>query len=326
MVQTAHEIGRPGQPQGAMAQDPAPPAVTGAELLAWRRRQLGLGGQPADLDWLLDLGGGVRWPQLQSLRLHPERALQLQRSLAELERLWGEHLRSAAPLQYLLGLCPWRDLELQVAPGVLIPRQETELLVELALAGVEPQARLRWADLGTGSGCLAVALARALPRSEGVAVDLSPEALDQAQTNLERLQVAERVQLRQGSWWEPLQDRWGQLDLVLSNPPYIPTAVWRQLEPVVRDHEPALALDGGGDGLAAIRSVVAGAGRALAPGGWLLLEHHHDQSAAVLELLRGAGLEEVEAHRDLEGRWRFARGRRILTTAQTLQPLQPRHA
>lgn len=290
------------------------PRVSGEELLAWRRRQLSLGGHAVDLDWLLDLAGGVGWQPLQALRLHPQRPVPLQRDLAQLEQLWNEHLRSAAPLQYLVGICPWRDLELAVAPGVLIPRQETELLVELALADVDPQAALRWADLGTGSGCLAVALARGLPRSRGLAVDVSPDALIQAEANLARAQVEDRVQLRQGSWWEPLQDGWGHWDLVVSNPPYIPTGVWEQLEPVVREHEPALALDGGDDGLSAIRQLAAGAVQALAPGGWLLLEHHHDQSEAVLSLLRRGGLADVEAHRDLEGQWRFARGRRPQAT------------
>jgi release factor glutamine methyltransferase len=97
---------------------------------------------------------------------------------------------------------------------------------------------------------------------------------------------------------------------VVSNPPYIPTAVWAQLDACVRDHEPSLALDGGADGLDAIRAIAAGAIHHLAPGGWLLLEHHHDQSSAVLDLLVAAGLERAQAHRDLEGIWRFASGRR----------------
>ena len=310
MVQLPRHSGTAQGPGEAAPEATGGPVVSGEELLAWRRRQLSLGGHASDLDWLLDLGGGVGWQPLQALRLHPQRPVQLQQDLAQLEQLWREHLHSAAPLQYLVGICPWRDLELQVAPGVLIPRQETELLVELALAAVDPQTALRWADLGTGSGCLAVALARSLPRSRGLAVDLSPDALLQATANLARAQVDDRVQLRQGSWWEPLRDSWGHWELVVSNPPYIPTAVWDELEPVVRRHEPALALDGGDDGLGAIRELAAGAAQALAPGGWLLLEHHHDQSEAVLNLLKRGGLVDVEAHRDLEGQWRFARGRR----------------
>lgn len=295
---------------------PAPPAngpdallITASELLGWRRRLLALGGDAAAFDWLLDLGAGLRWSQLQALWCHPEAEVRLQGSLEALEALWRRHLDSHEPLQYLVGRCPWRDLELPVAPGVLIPRQETELLVDLALSlwpSERPEAR--WADLGTGSGCLAIALGRSLPLSLGFAVEASPEALAQAGANLTRWELQRRVTLLAGDWWQPLAPWWGELDLVLSNPPYIPSATLAGLDPVVREHEPHLALDGGPDGLRAIRSIVAGSARGLAPGGLLLLEHHHDQSEVVGELLLAAGLERLAEHADLEGRARFASG------------------
>jgi release factor glutamine methyltransferase len=134
--------------------------------------------------------------------------------------------------------------------------------------------------------------------------------LIQARANLRRLQLQQRVEVIEGSWWEPLHRFRGHLDLVVSNPPYIPTATWKELEPIVLRHEPELALHAGEDGLAAIRAIAAEAGQQLAPGGWLLLEHHHDQSAAVLQLLETAGLERVTARRDLEGHERFALARR----------------
>ena len=288
-----------------------PPAasVSGEQLLRWRRQLLQGGGSPSDLDWLLDLQGGVGWQQLQQLRLRPQDALQLETPLPQLEQLWWRHRSSGEPLQYLVGRCPWRNFQLQVAPGVLIPRQETELLIDLAEALIGIPGPGLWADLGTGSGCLAIALATAWPTSLGVAVDCSTAALDQARANLTAQGLTDRVSLRQGNWWEPLQDHWGRLEMVLANPPYIPTAVWQQLDPGVRDHEPALALDGGADGLSAIHAIGAGALTALAPGGWLLLEHHHDQAAAVQALLHQAGLVEVSGHRDLEGVERFASGR-----------------
>lgn len=286
-------------------------SLRAAELLAWRRTMLALGGRPADFDWLLDLAGGIPWAELQLLRLSPHQSLRLHGDRAGLEALWRRHLQHAEPLQYLVGLCPWRDLELAVAPGVLIPRQETELLVDLACAAIRGSCPAPvWADLGTGSGCLAVALAQALPSGSALASDLSGEALQQATENLHRHGLGGRVQLRQGDWWQALEPWWGQLDLVVANPPYIPSALLADLDPVVRDHEPCLALDGGVDGMAAIRSIVAGAGRGLAPGGVLLLEHHHDQSAAVLSLLDQAGLEQPSAHADLEGVLRFAAARR----------------
>ena len=287
--------------------------VAAAELLQWRRDQLKAGGQPSQLDWLLDLEGGVGWQTLQQLRLHPQRSVPLSQPLARLAELWQRHLSSDEPLQYLVGRCPWRDLELEVRPGALIPRQETELMLELAieLLGTATSERpLRWADLGTGSGCLALALARAWPHSQGWAVDCSSEALEQAAANLNRYGQRERIGLLQGDWWEPLKPWFGSLQLVVSNPPYIPTAVWQELEPQVRNHEPALALDGGDDGLAAIRAIASQAAEALAQGGYLLLEHHHDQSGAVVALLEEAGLEQQQAHPDLEGVQRFASARK----------------
>ncbi len=291
--------------------DASPPqaSIPAEALLHGRRMLLQQGVRPADLDWLLDRAGGLAWAELQLLRLHPQRSVALRRSLAELEEIWRRHLRTAEPLQYLVGRCPWRDLDIAVAPGVLIPRQETELLVERALALAPARVSL-WADLGTGSGCLALALALAWPCSRGLAVDISAPALAIARGNWRAAAVEERIDGRQGSWWEPLRPWWGRLELVVANPPYIPSAVVQQLDPVVRDHEPLLALDGGEDGLTALRTIAAGAAEALAPGGWLLLEHHHDQSAAVLGLLKAGGLQQAASSADLEGHRRFAEARR----------------
>lgn len=298
-----------------MAADPTAdnrPQVCGRELLQWRREQLKAGGTPAELNWLLEFQGGLPWRELQALHLQPERSVPLRVPLEEMAALWQRHRRQQEPLQYLVGCCPWRDLELQVAPGVLIPRQETELLVDLAeeIARAQGRTPQLWADLGTGSGCLALALAQAWPASRGIAVDLSPEALSQARANLRSQGRLSQVELRQGDWWTPLRQQWGSLELVVANPPYIPDPIWQELDPVVRDHEPRLALSSGSDGLNAIRVIAAGAAEALAPEGWLLLEHHHDQSTAVQQLLLTAGLVEVEAYSDLEGHARFAVARR----------------
>ena len=288
--------------------------LSGSELQLWRREQLlGQQDQAAALDWLLELEAGLLWRELQASYLHPEAPVQLRCSLQRLEQIWQQHCQQQVPLQHLVGRCPWRDLELEVSPAVLIPRQETELLVELSMgcfdASSGPQ---HWADLGTGSGCVALALARHWPSSCGWAVDCSGEALAVAQRNAAALGLHEGVALHwcEGLWWQPLQPVAGQLDLVVSNPPYIPSAVVDGLEPVVRDHEPRLALDGGSDGLDALRLIIEAAPQMLAPGGWLVLEHHHDQAAAVAELLAAAGLQGRRQQRDLEGQLRFAVARR----------------
>ena len=283
--------------------------LSGTELLTWRRQQLARGGAAADLDWLIDLAGGVPWASLQRLLLDPSRTVAIEQSLEELSELWSRHLQESVPLQHLVGLCPWRDLLLESSPAALIPRQETELLVDLALSQFKVSSPSRWADLGTGSGAIAVSLARAWPTAPGHGVDLSPEALRLAERNVQRCAPHRNCSLHLGSWWTPLKTWWGSLDLVISNPPYIPYSVVDGLEAVVRDHEPHLALSGGEDGLDAIRAVVDGAPTGLSPGGWLLLEHHHDQSGPVTKLMRDAGLVEVRAAADLEGTFRFALAR-----------------
>ena len=283
--------------------------LAGTHLLTWRRQQLARGGAAADLDWLIDLAGGVPWTFLQRLLLDPSRTVAMVQSLDVLAELWERHLQENVPLQHLVGLCPWRDLLLETSPAALIPRQETELLVDLALSQFKTAPPARWADLGTGSGAIAVSLARTWPTASGHGVDLSPDALRLAERNLQRCAPNHNCSLHLGSWWTPLRRWWGSLDLVISNPPYIPSAVVHGLEAVVRDHEPHLALSGGEDGLDAIRAVVNGASTGLAPGGWLLLEHHHDQSGLVLQLMRDAGLVEVSAAADLEGTLRFALAR-----------------
>ena len=284
--------------------------LAGCDLLAWRRRQLRRGGRSVDLDWLLDLGGGVSWSELQRLLIDPEERIAIHQSLAELEKLWLLHLEQSMPLQHLVGVCPWRDVLMEVSAAALIPRQETELLVDLALAFAGGRSPRSWADLGTGCGPIAVSLCRAWPEAEGHAVDVSVDALALAEKNLNALAPQHSCRLHHGSWWVPLRPFWGQLEIVVSNPPYIPSPLLGGLDPVVREHEPHVALVAGEDGLEAIRSLLMDAPRALAPGGVLFLEHHHDQSAMVLKLLSEAGFERPEARSDLQGIPRFALAQR----------------
>ena len=289
---------------------------SGQELLAWRRRQLHRGGRAADLDWLLAMEGNLSWAELQRLRIMPESTAALDSTLLDLESLWSRHLRNHIPLQHLVGRCPWRDFDLQISPAALIPRQETELLIDFALDCLQDHdeggciSTGLWADLGTGSGALAVALARALPEWHGHAVDASTAALALARINLNNLTKSGIWQLHQGSWWDPLAPWWGQFDLVVANPPYIPSQIVEALDPLVRDHEPRLALCGGEDGLESCRTIVERAPLALSPGGWLLLEHHHDQSDQVLGLMGSVGLVSCQPRSDLRGVKRFAIGRR----------------
>ena len=208
------------------------------------------------------------------------------------------------PVAYLLGHRGFWTLDLAVSPATLIPRPETELLVELALARLPVDTALAVADLGTGSGAIALALASERPQVDVTATDLSAAALDVARGNAARNGLA-RVRFVQGAWFAPLQGM--RFDLIASNPPYIASNDPHLQQGDLR-HEPATALASGIDGLDDIRLIVAGAGAHLLPGGWLLIEHGWDQGAAIRALFEHAGFEQVHTERDLEQRDRVTRG------------------
>ncbi len=208
------------------------------------------------------------------------------------------------PVAYLLGYREFFGRAFEVSPAVLIPRPETELLVELAQANVGAGTPATILDLGTGSGCIAVTLALELPRASVTAVDASAIALELAGRNAQRHGAA--VRLLQSDWFSALGGE--RFDLVLANPPYIAAADPHLASGDLR-HEPVAALASGADGLDAIRRIVAGAPAHLAPGGQLWLEHGYDQAAAVRELFSAAGWTDIAQHRDLAGIVRVSGGR-----------------
>lgn len=221
---------------------------------------------------------------------------------ADAEAFCAAIARRAAgePLAYLVGEREFRGLRLQVSPAVLVPRPETEHLVDWALALAPPGARV--ADLGTGSGAIALALRHARPDLALTATDASEDALAVARANAQRLGLP--VRFGAGSWWTPLAGQ--RFELVVSNPPYIAAG-----DPhlAALAHEPQQALTPGGDGLDALRAIVAGGPAHMAAGGWLLLEHGHDQGPAVRDLLDAGGFAAVETRRDLAGLERCTGGR-----------------
>jgi release factor glutamine methyltransferase len=214
------------------------------------------------------------------------------------------------PFAYITGRRGFWTLDLTVTPDVLVPRPETELLVERALAQGDARVAatgresLVVADLGTGSGAIALAIASARPAWRVVASDISPAALEVARGNAIRLRI-EQVEFLEGEWWQPFADR--QFDLAVSNPPYVAADDPAMADPALR-HEPRIALTPGLDGLAALRRIVGGAGPRLRPGGALLLEHGADQAGAVRELLVAQGFDHVRSHADLAGHLRISEG------------------
>ncbi|MDD2913935.1 MAG: peptide chain release factor N(5)-glutamine methyltransferase [Gallionella sp.] len=236
------------------------------------------------------------------LLTHPEQLLtsEQQESYAVLfeQRLRGE------PLAYLLGEREFYGLNFRVTPATLIPRTDTELLVELALQRIPSHGAFRVLDLGTGSGAIALSIAHARPDAEVTAVDASQDALDVAQSNVQRLDL-HNVRLMRSDWFTGLAGE--RFDLIVSNPPYIAAADTHLAQGDLR-FEPRSALASGADGLDDIRRIVVQAQTYLNPGGWLLLEHGYDQAERVRALLQQAEFAEVFSACDLAGIERVSGG------------------
>ncbi len=232
---------------------------------------------------------------------HPERPVEP--AAEERYRTLIARRSRGEPLAYLTGTREFWSLPLAVSAAVLVPRPETELLVERALA-LCPAPRARIADLGTGSGAIALALASERPCWRITATDLSAAALDMARLNARQLGLA-GVEFRAGSWFEPLAGE--RFALILSNPPYIAGDDPALDDPALA-HEPRLALTPGADALACLRVIGRDAPQHLEPGGWLLLEHGAAQGPAVRDELVLAGLRSVRSHRDLAGHERITEG------------------
>ncbi|MBD2502594.1 peptide chain release factor N(5)-glutamine methyltransferase [Anabaena azotica] len=291
--------------------------ISGLQLWQWRTQatQAAIAHDVpvAELDWLLqEIAGLDRLAlRLESFKHWSEISLSL--SLEELDQLWQRRLSDRLPVQYIAGVTPWRKFRLRVSSAVLIPRPETECLIDLAVAAVAdskaaPQLQQgHWVDLGTGSGAIALGLADAFREATIHAVDYSREAMAIAEQNAHNLGFFERMRFYQGRWWEPLTLLKGQVSGMVSNPPYIPSNIVPTLQPEVVNHEPHLALDGGNDGLDAIRHLIDVAPSYLLPGGIWLIEMMAGQATAVKTLLQQQGnYENIQIHADLAGIERFA--------------------
>lgn len=276
---------------------PPPPSV--AKALRFARAALPADAAGSAERWLLHLLGWSR------TRLFTDAERRLDAAQWQQLRAGLQRLRDGEPLAYLTGVQGFWSFDLQVAPTVLIPRPDTERLVELAVQHLPVGQPVRVADLGTGSGAIALAIARERPLAEVLAVDRSAAALRVAAANRAALGLR-NVALLRADWTAALAG--GGFDLVASNPPYLadddPHLGRDGLE-----REPREALVAGADGLDDLRRIVADAPRLLRPGGWLLLEHGHEQGAAVRALLNERGFVAVETTRDYAGRERVGSAR-----------------
>jgi release factor glutamine methyltransferase len=252
---------------------------------------------------------------LAQLREEPRLNLWLQRgdvlTEGQREKLqdWLARRSTREPIQHILGWAPFLDFELHVTRDVLVPRPETEVLAQLAIQRLAGAAAPRVLDWGTGSGCLALAIAQAVPSAEVHALDVSPDALRIARANAIAYRLADRVRFHPGDGFAALdsefRDPQNAFDLIVTNPPYIPAAEVETLDPEVRLHDPRLALVGGDDGLECYRRLAAEALGWLKPGGWLLAEFGDGQAPALTDLFGKAGWNIEAVEKDLSGRDRI---------------------
>lgn len=285
-------------------------AVTPATVLELLREgveRLTAAGLPTsrqDAEWLLASLLG-----LERFGLYVEPRRPVEAATGERYRQLLARRERHEPLQYLLGFEDFHGLRLRVTPDVLIPRPETEGLVAWALEHLIESPQARVADVGTGSGAIACALAVAAPGIRVWGIDSSPAALAVAAANVRALGLAARVRLVAGDCLAGLGSSPGGVDHVVANPPYLPSGLIERLPEEVARFEPREALDGGPDGLRVIRRLVEQAAIALRPGGWLLMEIGEEQAGAVASLMAAEGFERLASRTDLRGVERYIAGR-----------------
>ena len=285
-------------------------SISAKELLFWKKKQLSKGGDHQSLNFLLDSIGGISNSELNFLKINSEDSLYLTKNLCSLESIWDNHLLNYTPIQYLCGITFWRDLKLKVTNKVLIPRSETELIIDIVFKIFgKTSKKLCFAELGTGSGAISIALSLAYPLWKGIATDIDQDALEIATKNFINSSNQSNLKFYSGHWWTPFESFKGKLDLAISNPPYIPTDTYENLPTEVKNFEPKIALLGGEDGLKHIREIIQKAPLFLREKGWIILENHFDQGERVKQLLIKNKFTSVEIVNDLSGVGRFTIGR-----------------
>lgn len=219
---------------------------------------------------------------------------------------WVDRRAAGVPMSRITGQRNFWGLDFMVSPATLDPRMDSEVLVREALSLIPPDQPCDIADVGTGTGCLLLALLHDRPKAVGVGLDISPDALITAQSNADRLGLSDRARFAHSNWLSVLTAQ--SIDVLVSNPPYIVQKEIAHLDPAVRDHDPILALDGGADGLDAYRAIIDAAPKVLRPNGWIALEIGWDQGETIPNLLHLAGFLRISCYQDTSGRDRVVLG------------------
>ncbi len=284
--------------------------VSAEDFSVWKKKQISKGGNNHSLDLLVDSLAGLSNKDLNLLKIKSEKTLNLKLNLDSLEFFWDKHLNTSIPIQYLSGISFWRNLKLEVSNRVLIPRQETEIIIEI-IEGIfkNKEEKITFVDLGTGSGAISIALALANPNWNGIATDIDKNAIEIASRNFGKNSNQSNLKFYKGNWWDPLANYKGEIDLAVANPPYIPQDTYEFLPIEVKNFEPKKALLGGKEGLDHINEIVQHAPIYLKHNGWLLIENHFDQGDRVKKLFLENRFTSVKVLNDFSGIGRFTIGR-----------------
>jgi len=284
--------------------------VSSEKLLLWIQN-ININEKDRDsLYQLIDLLGGISRSEINSFKIKSQKVINMKVSLDSLSENWNQFIQDKKPIQYLSNCCYWRDLNLEVNKYVLIPRVETEQIIDIALNLMSDSTKeLLIADLGTGSGAIAISLALKNSLWAVLATDIEQNAINLAGKNFKKYSNKNNLKLFCGRWWQPLKKYAGKIDIAISNPPYIPLKVYENLPISVKHHEPQIALNGGDDGLLHIREIIKEAPKYLKKDGWLLLENHFDQAQKVKTLMLHYGFDSIQIIKDLYGIGRFTIGR-----------------
>ena len=284
--------------------------ISAEKFSLWKKKQISKGGDNHSLNLLIDSLGGLSDIELNLLKIKSEKNLNLKVNLDLIEFFWDKHLSTSIPIQYLSGISFWRNLKLEVSNRVLIPRPETELIIDIVSGIFEnKEEKITFVDLGTGSGAISIALALAYPNWHGIATDIDKSAIEIASRNFETNSNESNLKFYNGNWWDPLENFKGEIDFAVANPPYIPQDTYEVLPIEVKNFEPRLALLGGKEGLDHINQIVQNAPLYLKNKGWLLIENHFDQGDKVKKLFLENRFTSVKVLKDFSGIGRFTIGR-----------------
>ena len=284
--------------------------ISTRELFLWIRDIKKNKQDNEDFYLLLDLVGGISKSDLYLLKINAQEKVNLNVDFYSLQEKWLEHIKRSKPVQYICGSSYWRNFKFELSNDVLIPRVETEQIVEIASNIFKREdKKVIFADLGTGSGSISISLVVENSNWKGLATDIDINAIQIAQKNHKNISSESDLNFYCGNWWEPLINYSGRINLAISNPPYIPRNVYEKLPSSVKDFEPKIALQGGEDGLSHIKQIISEAPKFLVKGGWLILENHFDQSKKIKNLLRDYGFNSLKTINDTFGIGRFTIGR-----------------